>query len=292
MAAYRFRRTLGILAMLAGGSGAAWAQSQKLAIVSCTSTPPAVPGYECEKAFDGNPATEWRVQGMSGSGQIIRLNFATLRRVKKISATWGAAPNEVRNYVTVDQSGSWRWASSVSGSQSVDNITLSWGEDLISEGDNMIWHSQAVIIEAYSSAVAGLREISLFGPGSYSDQQIQTATVAIPPWDITLGQPMDLPLSSSILASRIVGVSAFLIGNDNSVHNLTSLVPFPATAYTYRGAGAHSASGLTLSQSANQATVSLDASSFKGLANFSGTAKIPRGYVTVRYLSQDPEFQP
>jgi hypothetical protein len=274
----------------------AFSQSQKLQIVSCTSTPASVPGYPCENAFDGNPSTEWRVQAKPGSGQLIQLNFATLRRVKKITATWSVAPNESRNYITRDKNGGWRWVSTLTGSQTIDNVPLSWGEDLTSSGGNMIWHSQSVIIEAYSSVVAGLREISVFGPGIYTDNQILTATIPIPAWNISAQQSMSLPLGSSIPFSRIVGVSAFLIGDDNTVRNLTSLVPsyMPLGGYIYQGGGTnggtptHFPSGFQLFRSSNE--IFLSAASFQNDPEFNDPAKTPRGYVTVRYLSQTPEF--
>lgn len=281
---------------LACGYGNAWSQGQKVAITSCSTNPAPFPGYECGKAYDGNSATEWRAKAAAGTSQLIQFNMGTLRRIKKISVNWSVAPNSSRTYMTIDKTGSWRLAAYLTGSQTTDIITLPWGEDLTIDEDNMMWTSQAVVIEVYTSAVAGLKEINLYGPGIYSDEQILTRTVPIGAWNIIANSCISITPSPVIDFSRLVGASAFLFGDDNSVHNLTALVPYPANTYTYSGggptggAGSHNQGGLSMNSENN--SISLCASQYQGHANFDDAAKNPRGYVTLRFLSQNPDFAP
>lgn len=274
---------------------AAFAQTQKVPIASCTSNPAPVSGYECGKAYDGNSGTTWRVRALPSTTQEIRLNFSSPRRVKRIVATWDVAPTGYRDYFYLDSSNALRWIGSRIGSQTTDDLPLDWGSN--DETQDTWAKGQTFLVYVASTAAAGLREVVFHGPGLYREPQILTRRIPIPPWDMNAEASKPFSIGTPIPANRIVGASAFVYSDGNMIHNLASLSVYPIQAYTYAMGPGNVGFPPGFSFSATQAPntdidwVFLTSNpGYHGNSDFDDPNKNPRGWLTIKYLSQAPEF--
>lgn len=279
----------------AGMAGAAFSQSQKIPITGCTTNYAPVAGYDCTKAYDGNPATNWRIPGDAVT-HVLDVNFSAARRVKRLVVTWDAVPNGDRHYFATDREGVSHWLGYRIGGTTgtTDDIVLKWGSN--NYDPDTVLQARTISVYTYSSTVAGLREIDVYGPGLYSENQIITRRIPIPAWNMVAELSKTIPVSPAIPANRVVGASAFLYSDYNVVQNFTSLSVHPIGAYQYSGGTGDQPAGFYLTATGPAGSTQIESIEMTGNrtahqnSNFDDPNKNPRGWITIQYLSQSPEF--
>lgn len=270
-------------------------RAQPVAITGCVGSP-NLAGYECNKAYDQNSGSEWRTANTPGITQTLRLNLGQVRRIKKITVTWGTPPSGLRDYFYMNKLGYQIWLKTVTGSQTTDNITLLWGGN---GGEiDTVPDTDALVI-AVSGGYSSIKEVALHGPGQYTEAKLLTKVVPIPSWNMNLENQKCIDFPIGVLPARIVGMSAVIRSDASTVHYLAK----SKNAQLYVGGiledqGATGAGGNVSIQygacsSGNQWKILVELaalSTFKSHSKFSNPATNPRGHVTLEYLSADPEY--
>lgn len=295
------RHLVGSLLGLALGAFPSYSQTQKIAITGCSTSIAPVTGGECNKAYDGNTGTEWKLQAITGSPQEMTVDFGTTRRIKRIVVNWGVPPNGGRDYICVDAASGWHWVASRTGSQTTDDITLNWGS--AGGGPDTVCDAKSLVIATYSTTVGGLKEVNLYGPGIYTNEKIQVKAISIPAWNMNSGLFKCIDLPPEINPERIVGLSAVIRSDHGTIHQLARLKAanltingvkeFQGTDMGWLGVGGNV--GVSYEKPCNlnkwQIFVEINAkATFYTHGSFSNLATNPRGYARIEYLSVDPDY--
>jgi hypothetical protein len=297
------------IAVLSLVLGLAWAtslaQTQKIPVTGCSSTVSPAPGLDCAKAYDGNTSTRWGFN--AASSQDLQLDFGQVRRIKRIVVTWTAAPYD-RSYLCVDGTHTWHLLKVVQSGSLTDDINLAWGTNPRGGGDTLC-DAASLIIEVSSSVAGGIQEVSLSGPGSYTEDGLLTVNVPIPAWNMNALDLQCLDLPAGLSPDRVVGISAVIRSDFGTVHNFAKLrdTDFEINGVLGHpddsqppsnkvGGGGTVGIGADLPCSKGKWQIFLkqqtgfNGASFTNHPAFSSLATNPRGYVKIEYLNSAPEY--
>ncbi len=284
--------------------------TQKIPITSCTSSPASVVGHECEKAYDGNTGTNWtRPQALQ---TVLQFNFGKVRRIKYIKVSFTGSSIGPRNYTIIDKLGAAVDISVLNTNVLEDQITLAWGADPSIYSIDTMPDASALIISSYSTQIYSIKEVEIYGPGNYTNDNIVTVNVPIPAWNMNASTLLCLDLPSGITPNRVVGISAVIRSDINTIHSFSKLktaspdmapiYPNPDKQQAGAGVGGGGTVGITFELPCTPSSPfkwkiflnwdrNYEPSSFKASSYFSSLSTVPRGYIKIEYLSSSPDFQ-
>lgn len=265
------------------------AAAQRLSIVSCSSSA-VVSGHDCTKAYDGNTSSDW--EGRASGSPTIDLDLGKVCGIKRVVITWGAnipsgfqingknnAIDTYQDIIGVD---------AVSGPVSTV-LLLPWSQEGFARDT-----ARYVQIEGYGNVTAmDIKEVAIYGRGLYTQDEILIATYPIGnvgPNDGT--RIVNLPQSiSEATANRLIGLNAFVYGDDGSVQNLSRFTGYPLKPGTTLGPENFTNLGGTVDLLPNGAGWMIQVSFGQYFQSTNYSRKdINRGYVNLYYLSHDPDY--
>jgi hypothetical protein len=293
---YRSTRLAGML--LFAFQSASFAQKITIPNPSaCTSIPSSLSGHGCSLAFDGNSGTEYQGSSTSGSGRIeLTLDLGSVKGIKRVVITWGTIrPSGYQINFRSRTTDPYLDIAGGSPSGATEDITFPWSWAMGGTPDT----ARYVQIQSFPGVTRmDIKEIVMYGSGVYGEDEI--VSEVFPLGNLNLSQtstPYTLPTPiSNAKAARMIGIDAVITGDDGTVQPLNRMMGLPEypadqvinVPPTYGKGGAvslrPSASGLDW-----RIVIEQWGQHFL-LSNFHNSTTRNRGYVTLYYLSHDPDY--